>query len=102
MRLITRPSQWRFEHSFDVQIDEREPPVPEESCFWFVEERDNIAAEPGLVCSARLSSRTLRGMNSAQATITSMAAMNAFQEDFNLTVANHLTIETVMALDADF
>jgi len=31
-----------------------------------------------------------------------MAAVNAFQKDFNLTVANHLTIETVRALDANF
>ena len=31
-----------------------------------------------------------------------MAAVNAFQKDFNLTVANHLTIETVKALDANF
>ena len=31
-----------------------------------------------------------------------MAAINAFQKDFNLSVANHLTIETVKALDANF
>ena len=31
-----------------------------------------------------------------------MAAVNAFQKDFNLTVANYLTIETVEALDANF
>ena len=31
-----------------------------------------------------------------------MAAVNAFQKDFNLSVANHLTIETVKALDANF
>jgi len=31
-----------------------------------------------------------------------MAAVNAFQEDFNLTVADYLTIETVRALDANF
>ncbi len=31
-----------------------------------------------------------------------MAAVNAFQKDFNLTVANFLTTETVMALDANF
>ena len=31
-----------------------------------------------------------------------MAAVNAFQKDFNLTVANHLTVETVEALDANF
>jgi len=31
-----------------------------------------------------------------------MAAVNAFQKDFNLTVANHLTTETVRALDANF
>ena len=31
-----------------------------------------------------------------------MAAVNAFQKDFNLTVANYLTIETVKALDANF
>jgi hypothetical protein len=31
-----------------------------------------------------------------------MAAVNAFQKDFNLTVANHLTVETVKALDANF
>jgi len=31
-----------------------------------------------------------------------MAAVNAFQKDFNLTVANQLTVETVKALDANF
>lgn len=31
-----------------------------------------------------------------------IAAVNAFQKDFNLTVANYLTIETVEALDANF
>ncbi len=31
-----------------------------------------------------------------------MDAVNAFQKDFNLTVANYLTIETVEALDANF
>ena len=31
-----------------------------------------------------------------------IAAVNAFQKDFNLTVANYLTIETVNALDANF
>jgi lysozyme family protein len=31
-----------------------------------------------------------------------IAAVNAFQKDFNLTVANYLTIETVRALDANF
>ena len=31
-----------------------------------------------------------------------MAAVNNFQKDFNLTVANQLTIETVKALDANF
>jgi len=31
-----------------------------------------------------------------------MAAVNAFQKDFNLSVANHLTIETIEALDANF
>ena len=31
-----------------------------------------------------------------------MAAVNAFQKDFNLTVADHLTIETVRALDANY
>ena len=31
-----------------------------------------------------------------------IAAVNAFQKDFNLTVANYLTIETVKALDANF
>jgi hypothetical protein len=31
-----------------------------------------------------------------------MAAVNSFQKDFNLTVANHLTVETVKALDANF
>jgi len=31
-----------------------------------------------------------------------MAAVNAFQKDFNLTVANYLTVETVEALDANF
>ena len=30
-----------------------------------------------------------------------MAAVNAFQKDFNLTVAKHLTTETVRALDAN-
>jgi lysozyme family protein len=31
-----------------------------------------------------------------------MAAVKAFQKDFNLTVANHLTVETVNALDTNF
>jgi hypothetical protein len=31
-----------------------------------------------------------------------MAAVKAFQKDFNLTVADHLTVETVNALDANF
>jgi hypothetical protein len=31
-----------------------------------------------------------------------LAAVNAFQKDFNLTVANYLTVETVKALDANF
>jgi len=31
-----------------------------------------------------------------------MAAINAFQSDYDLTVTNHLTIETVRALDANF
>jgi peptidoglycan hydrolase-like protein with peptidoglycan-binding domain len=31
-----------------------------------------------------------------------MAAVNAFQKDFNLTVADYLTIETVRALGANF
>ena len=31
-----------------------------------------------------------------------MAAVNAFQKDFNLTVADYLTIETIRALDANF
>ena len=31
-----------------------------------------------------------------------MAAVNAFQKDFNLTVADYLTVETVRALDANF
>jgi lysozyme family protein len=31
-----------------------------------------------------------------------MAAVNAFQKDFNLTVADYLTIETVRALDANY
>lgn len=31
-----------------------------------------------------------------------MTAVNAFQKDFNLTVADDLTIETVKALDANF
>jgi hypothetical protein len=31
-----------------------------------------------------------------------MAAVNAFQKDFNLTVANYLTVETVKALDTNF
>lgn len=31
-----------------------------------------------------------------------MAAVNAFQKDFNLTVANYLTVETVRTLDANF
>ena len=31
-----------------------------------------------------------------------MAAVNAFQKDFNLTVVDYLTIETVRALDANF
>jgi hypothetical protein len=34
--------------------------------------------------------------------LQTMAAVNTFQKDFNLTVANHLTIETVKALDANF
>lgn len=31
-----------------------------------------------------------------------MAAVYAFQKDFNLTVADYLTIETVRAVDANF
>ena len=31
-----------------------------------------------------------------------MAAVNAFQKDFNLTVVDYLTIETVRAVDANF
>lgn len=31
-----------------------------------------------------------------------MAAVNAIQKDFNLTVADYLTIETVRAQDANF
>ena len=31
-----------------------------------------------------------------------MAAVNDFQKDYNLTVANHLTVETVEALDVNF
>jgi len=31
-----------------------------------------------------------------------IAAVNAFQQDFNLTVADYLTIETVRALGANF
>ena len=30
-----------------------------------------------------------------------MASVNAFQKDFNLTVVDYLTIETVRALDAN-
>jgi peptidoglycan hydrolase-like protein with peptidoglycan-binding domain len=31
-----------------------------------------------------------------------MAAVNAFQKDFNLTVVDYLTIETVRAMEANF
>ena len=31
-----------------------------------------------------------------------MAAVNAFQKDFNLTVVDYLAIETVRAVDANF
>jgi multidrug efflux pump subunit AcrA (membrane-fusion protein) len=34
--------------------------------------------------------------------LQTMAAINAFQKDFNLTVADYLTIETVRALDSNF
>lgn len=31
-----------------------------------------------------------------------MASVNAFQKDFNLTVVDYLTIETVRGVDANF
>ena len=38
------------------------------------------------------------GINGRQ----TMATLNAFQKDFNLTVADYLIIETVRALDTDY